>query len=97
MCWFITSGVTKREMLSLLGHLNFAMRIIPQGRSFISRLLDLAHSVPKRNDLMHLNEGCRSDLKFWSFLIANWNGISFFYNDTPESSDSLEPFTDAAT
>ena len=94
---FITSaGITKREMLSLLGHLNFAMRIIPQGRSFISRLLDLAHSAPKLNDVIHLNEGCMSDLKFWSFLIANWNGISFFYNDTPESSDSLELFTDAA-
>jgi len=26
---------TKREMLCLLGHLNFAMRVIPTGRSFI--------------------------------------------------------------
>ena len=31
--------MTKRDLLSLLSHLNFAMRIIPQGRSFISRLL----------------------------------------------------------
>ena len=40
-----TAGVTKREMLSLLGHLNFAMRIIPQGCSFISHLLSRAHSA----------------------------------------------------
>ncbi len=29
----------KRKLLSLFGHLNFAMHIIPQGRSFISHLL----------------------------------------------------------
>ena len=45
---------------------------------------------------MYLNKGCRSDLKFWSLLLLNWNGISFFYNDVPESSDSLKLFTDAA-
>ena len=39
--------MTKRELLSLLRHLNFAMRIIPQGRSFISRLLDLSKTVKK--------------------------------------------------
>ncbi|XP_077309907.1 uncharacterized protein LOC143929804 [Lithobates pipiens] len=36
---------TKRQLQSLLGMLNFAMRIIPQGRSFVSRLLALlSHS-----------------------------------------------------
>lgn len=30
---------TKRELLSILGHFNFAARIIPAGRSFISYLL----------------------------------------------------------
>ena len=27
--------------------------------------------------IVYLNEGCRSDLKFWLFLLFNWNGISF--------------------
>ena len=43
---------SKRELLSLLGHLNFAMRVIPQGRSFISRLLDLSKSVEKLHDII---------------------------------------------
>lgn len=88
--------VTKRESLSLLGHLNFAMSIIPQGRAFISRLLNVAHSVANLSDTVHLNEGCLSDLRFWSQLLNSWNGISFFYNDNPESSVALELFTDAA-
>ena len=31
--------VSKRALLSLLGHLNFASRVIRQGRSFVSYLL----------------------------------------------------------
>ncbi|XP_041920582.1 uncharacterized protein LOC121684588 [Alosa sapidissima] len=94
---FLSVGtVTKRDLLSLLGHLNFAMRIIPQGRSFISRLLILAHSVVNLSDPVVLDLGCQSDLGFWSKLLAEWNGISFFYNDHSDSSVSLELFTDAA-
>ncbi|XP_063059122.1 uncharacterized protein LOC134452589 [Engraulis encrasicolus] len=88
--------MTKRDLLSLLGHLNFAMRIIPHGRSFIARILDLAHSVPNLADPITLDQGCRSDLSFWLKLINDWNGISFFYNDFAESSPSLELYTDAA-
>lgn len=90
------STMSKRDLLSLLGHFNFAMRIIPQGRSFISRLLDMAHSVPKLSDLITLDSGCHSDLRFWLELLNNWNGMSFFYNDFSESSPSLDLFTDAA-
>lgn len=94
---FLSGGrVTKRDMLSLLGHLNFAMRIIPHGRSFVSRLLDLANSVPNLHDPVIVDAGSLSDLRFWSLLLGAWNGVSFFYNVQFESSDSLHFFTDAA-
>ncbi|KAK9543266.1 hypothetical protein VZT92_001057 [Zoarces viviparus] len=92
--YFCTAdNITKQQLLSLLGHLNFA---IPQGRSFISRLLDMASSVSKLHDLVYLDEGCRSDLRFWARLLDNWNGITFFYDDLVKSSDSLKFYTDAA-
>lgn len=94
--WSAATTVSKRDLLSLLGHLNFAMRIIPHGRSFVSRLLVLANSVKNLRDTVVLDEGCRSDLRFWALLCDEWNGISFFYNDFVESSDSLQFFTDAA-
>ena len=87
---------TKRDLLSLLGHLNFAMRVIPQGRSFVSRLLVLARSVKSLGDRVVLDEGCRSDLAFWSRLCDGWNGVSFFYNDGFDSSATLRLYTDAA-
>ena len=37
--------ITKRELLSLLDHMNFASRVIRPGRSFVSYLLSLASSV----------------------------------------------------
>ena len=90
------SSITKQQLLSLLGHLNFAIRVIPQGRSFISRLLTLASSVPNLHDKITLDEGCRSDLRFWARLLESWNGVTFFYDDLIHSSDSLLFFTDAA-
>lgn len=72
------------------------MRIIPQGRAFISRLLTLAHSAEKLSDQIQLDEGCLSDITFWKRLLNDWNGISFFYNDDFESSLQLQLFTDAA-
>ncbi len=71
--------ISKQQLLSLLGHLNFATRVIPQGCSFISRLLELASSVPSLRDQIALDKGCQSDLKFWSSLLEKWNGISFFF------------------
>ncbi len=85
-----SASFSKRDLLSLLGHLNFGMRIIPQGRSFIARLLDLSKSVKDLNDIVTLDEGCSSDLRFWSLLLINWNGISFFYYDELESSATLK-------
>ena len=72
------------------------MRIIPQGRSFISRLLDLSKTVNNLHENINLDEGCRSDIRFWSLLCDNWNSISFFHNKEPETSVSLKLFTEAA-
>lgn len=48
-------SVSKKELLSLLGHLNCAMSVIPQGCSFISRLLDLPKSLEKLYDMVSLD------------------------------------------
>ncbi len=47
---------SKRDLLSLLGHLNFAMQIIPQGSFFIARLLDFSKSVKDLNDIVTLDQ-----------------------------------------
>ncbi len=46
---------SKCDLLSLLGHLNLAMRIIPQGRPFNSHMLALASSVHALDDQIIIN------------------------------------------
>ena len=49
-------NISKRELLSLLGHLNFASGVIPRGLSFVAYLLSLAASVKQLHQYLRLNK-----------------------------------------
>ncbi len=87
---------SKRELLSVLGHLNFAMRIIPQGRPFISHLLTLASSTHALEDQITLTDSCCNELSLWISFFKRWNGLSFFYKNLISSPVDIQLFTDAA-
>ena len=89
-------SVSKRDLLSLLGHLNYASRIILPGRSFVSYLLRLAHSVKELFHHVKLTQDCRSDINMWSYFLTHWNGISFFYDSNPTAASDIELYTDAS-
>ena len=60
-----------REFLQLLGHFNFAMRVIIPGRSFVSYLISLSNTVHGLKDKIFLSDECRIDLRFWhTFLLS---------------------------
>ena len=67
-------SVTKRELLSVLGHLNFASRVVIPGRSFVSYLLRLAWSVQELHHHVKLTKDCLSDIAMWLRFLNNWNG-----------------------
>ena len=87
---------TKHQLLSLLGHLNFAMGIIPQGRAFISHLLTIASSVSSLLSPVYLDSPSRAELRLWLHILSNWNGISFFYEEQLSYPEDINLFTDAA-
>ena len=87
---------TKRELLSLLGHLNFACSVIPAGRSFISRLLVAATTVKKLYHYVQLDINCKADIRMWQYLIARWNGVLFFLDNHITKAHDMSLFTDAA-
>ena len=89
------SSCTKRELLSLLGHLNFACRVILPGRSFISHLIALSTTVSKLHHHVYINKACRSDMHMWSLFLKQWNGVSFFINDNITQSADMQLYTDA--
>lgn len=88
---------TKREILQLLGHMNFASRVILAGRAFVSYLLSLASSVSELYHFVHLNHECRQDLYMWMEFLTNWNRVSLFYERDFTTSFDIQLHTDAAS
>ncbi|CAG2256538.1 unnamed protein product [Mytilus edulis] len=87
---------TKRELLQLLGHLNFASRVILPGRTFVSYLVNLSCTVNDLHHYVYLSKECRTDLDFWLRFLSNWNGVNMFYNKDYISSFDMELFTDSS-
>ena len=88
---------TQRELLVLLGHLNFASRIILPGRSFVSHLIRLSTTVKKLHHRVHFNAQCQRDLYMWKEFLQNWNGISMFDDQHLTNAADMELFTDASS
>ena len=87
---------TKKELLQLLGHLNFSSRVILPGRSFVSYLISLSTNVNNLNHNVDLDTHCREDLHMWHKFLKNWNGVSMFYDSCITNAHDLELFTDAS-
>nr|XP_033955088.1 uncharacterized protein LOC117458605 [Pseudochaenichthys georgianus] len=87
---------TKRQLLALLGHLNYAIRIIPQAKPFLSNLLNRAASVPSIHDRLVLDDACKMDMHLWQDFLSSWNGISFFYDDFITKPEDIQLFTNTA-
>ena len=102
ICGFIhkllnKSSCTKRELLPLLGHFNFASRVILPGRSFVSYLIDLSTTVKELTDFVHLSKECKTDLEFWLRFLSDWNGVTMFHDCEFTNNFDMELFTDAAS
>lgn len=90
-------SIRKRELLQLLGHFNFAARVIIPGRSFVTYLINLSTRVSNLNHYVALSNNCREDLTMWHLFLQQWNRVSFFYDSHPTNSHDLELYTDAAS
>ena len=89
--------VTKRSLLSLIGKLSFATKVIPAGRIFLRRLLDLAHLVPALYAPLQLTEDAVLDINWWLAFAQSWNGEAFFLDPTWTHSPEMNLFTDASS
>lgn len=87
---------SKRELLQLLGHLNFASRVVIPGRSFVSHLIKQSTTVRALHHHIKINHECREDIRMWLQFLTHWNGVSMFYNARTITSDDLCLFTDAS-
>ena len=74
--WLDKKKATKREILSLVGLLQHAAKVVRCGRSFVSRMYATAARVQELEYFTRLNSDFRSDLWWWQTFLVEWNGIS---------------------
>lgn len=92
----LKSTCTKRQLLSLIGKLAFACKVIPAGRIFLRRLLDTAHSKDGLNERIPITDDARQDILWWLQFARSWNGTAFFLDPTWTPAPELQLFTDAS-
>ena len=94
--WSCRKKCIKRELLSLIGKLNFACRIIPAGRIFLRRLIDLSTTARLPHHHISLNTEARRDVAWWLKYLPLWNGRAIIPDPFWSRSPDLELFTDAS-
>jgi hypothetical protein len=87
---------TLRELQSLIGLLNFACSVVPPGRAFLRRLIDLTIGLSKPHHHRRLNKETRSDIQAWLIFVESFNGKCLFLSDRWETSEQLNLYTDAS-
>ena len=88
--------ITKRELLSLIGKLSFAAKVVPAGRLFLRRLIDLSTSVQKLHHHITLSASARADIKWWKDFLPSWNGVSLMLQTNWTTAADLRLYTDAS-
>ena len=72
LAWQHGSSARKREVLSIVGKLAHACKVIRPGRIFLRRMIDTAHSVSRLDHWVRLNQEFRSDLEWWLSFMEIW-------------------------
>ena len=74
--WQGKKSCLKKELLSLIEHLQHATRIVKPGRAFLRCMINLASTVSELTHHIRLRSGFKSDLMWWGSFLKEWNGIS---------------------
>lgn len=94
--WLKVKKCTKKELLSLIGSLSFACKVVKPGRIFLRRLIDLSVTVKSLHHHIDVDKESRKDIIWWHRFVKEWNGISLLHGPSV-SSDELKLFTDASS
>ena len=84
-----------KELQSLVGHLNFACKVIVPGRVFKRRIARLMVGCSKPHHHIRLTRDFRKDIKVWQSFLDCFNGRSIFLAEVWSSSQKLNFWSDA--
>ena len=90
------SKCTKRQLLSLIGKLSFACKVIPAGRIFLRRLIDTSCSVSRLHHHIRLTKEAHLDMYWWLNFLPQWNGTCCILQTEWTTSPAMDLYTDAS-
>lgn len=73
--------ITKRELQSIIGHVNFIGKAVPPARLFINRMLQALRDA--NQDLIVVDYHLRADLSWFIKFLPKYNGRSLIVRKTP--------------
>ena len=93
--WKDKKKCTKKELLSLIGSLSFACKVVKCGRFFLCRLIDLSTTVHSLHHHISISAESRKDISWWLEFLPTWNGVEVIQTETLYSTD-IKLYTDAS-
>ncbi|XP_077779111.1 uncharacterized protein LOC144326428 [Podarcis muralis] len=87
--------ITLRQIQSLLGHFNFACRVVSPGRPFCARLARLSVGLKHPLHRVRLPRSVKADLEVWTAFLEKYNGVSL-WQDVLNLSSDFQVQSDAA-
>ena len=93
--WYSRPKCTKRQLLSLIGRLNFCSRVVRCGRIFMRRLIELSKKARNLHHVIKLDAQAKLDIKWWLDCMQSHNGIAWI-DDSWCHSKALFLQTDAS-
>ena len=88
--------VTIAQIQSIVGYLNFCCKIIPSGRPFLRRLIDMTKGSQPKWFKVRMTRSVRSDLHVWRDFLQEFNGKVLIDQQIWSHSTPLEVFSDAS-
>ena len=93
---YATQKCVKRELLSLIGKLSFACKVVPAGRIFLRRLIDLSMTVKHLHHHIRISRDAQLDLVWWYDFLPSWSGSSLILDTHWTTSSDMKLYTDAS-
>ena len=82
--WCGWKACKKRELLSLIGSLSHACKVVRAGRFFLRRFIELSTTTRHLNRFIRLSRSARSDIEWWYQYCARWNGVAMMSEVRPD-------------
>ena len=80
----------------MIGKLSFCCKVLPAGRIFLRRLIDLSTTVSKLHHHLSLTAEAKLDLQWWLDFLPQWSGKSLILRSNWLHSGSMQLYTDAS-